>query len=155
MAIMVARDPRGDCITLLCRMLGLRVVRGESGEGGWEALAELAREIPGGACAVITADGGGPARIAKFGALALSAATGAPLLPVGVDCHPAIYEPHKWDRVRTPVPFCRVAIGLGQPRTYPVLDDLTSMEAARGRMQDALCEITAKARRAVLKHANG
>jgi lysophospholipid acyltransferase (LPLAT)-like uncharacterized protein len=141
MAIMIARDPRGDCLALFCRLLGLRVVRGESGESGWEALAKLAQEMARGGCAVITADGGGPARVAKVGAVALAAATGASLLPVGADCRPAIYERHKWDRVRTPLPFGHVVIALGQPRDYPVLADLASLEEARRRLQDALDEV--------------
>lgn len=148
MAIMIARDPRGDCLALLCRLLGLRVVRGESGESGWEALAQLAREMASGVCAVITADGGGPARVAKVGALALASATGAPLLPVGADCRPAIYERHKWDRVRTPIPFGQVAIAIGQLRDCPALTDLAQIDEARRRLQDSLNEVAATARRA-------
>src|SRR5574341_2183037 len=72
LAIMIARDPRGDSLALLCRWLGMRVVRGESGERGWEALAELAHEMSQGASAVITADGTGPALVAKVGAVALA-----------------------------------------------------------------------------------
>jgi lysophospholipid acyltransferase (LPLAT)-like uncharacterized protein len=112
-------------------------------------LAELAREIERGVCAVIPADGGGPAHIAKVGAVALAAATGAPLLPVGADCYPAIYERHKWDRVRTPLPFGRVAIALGQLRAYTILADLASIEEARRRLQDALNEVAATAQRAI------
>ncbi|HEX2489320.1 MAG TPA: DUF374 domain-containing protein [Blastocatellia bacterium] len=144
---MIARDPRGDCLALFCRLLGLRVVRGESGERGWEALAELAREMASGACAVITADGGGPARVAKVGAVALASATGAPLLPVGADCSPAIYERHKWDRVRTPLPFGQVAIALGQQCAYPLLADSASIEEARRRLQDALNDVAATAKK--------
>ena len=60
-AIMVSHDPRGDSLALLCRMLGFHVVRGDSEEGGWEALLELARELMNGAAVILTADGGGPA----------------------------------------------------------------------------------------------
>jgi lysophospholipid acyltransferase (LPLAT)-like uncharacterized protein len=154
MAIMVARDPRGDCLSLFCRLLGVRVVRGESGESGWEALAQLAREMARGCCAVITADGRGPASVAKIGAVALASATRAPLIPVGADCRPAIYERHKWDRVRTPLPFGHVAITLGRPRDYPALADLASIEAARRGLQDALNEVAATAQRATGMKAN-
>ena len=147
LAIMIARDPRGDCLAFFCRLLGLRVVRGESGESGWEALAELAREMASGVCAVITADGGGPAHVAKVGAVALASATGAPLLPVGADCSPAIYERHKWDRVRTPLPFGHVAIALGQQCAYPLLADSASIEEARRRLQDALNDVAATAKK--------
>ena len=68
---MIARDPRGDYIALLCRLIGLGVVRGDSEEGGWDALLQLAHELTDGACVILTAGGGGPARIAKVGAVAL------------------------------------------------------------------------------------
>jgi lysophospholipid acyltransferase (LPLAT)-like uncharacterized protein len=154
MVIMIARDPRGDCLALYCRLLGLRVVRGESGESGWEALAELAQEMASGVCAVITVDGGGPSRVAKVGAVALASATGAPLTPIGADCRPAIYERRKWDRVRTPLPFGRVAIALGQPRDYQSLADLAQIEEAQRRLQDALNYVAATARRAIGMKAN-
>jgi len=154
MAIMIACDPRGDCLALFCRLLGLRVVRGESSESGWEALAELAREMARGVCAVITAGGGGPARVAKVGAVALASATGAPLMTVGADCRPAIYERHKWDRVRTPISFGHVAIALGQPRDYSVLADLASIEEARRLLQYALNEVAAAAQRAMRMKTN-
>ncbi|HEY7544328.1 MAG TPA: DUF374 domain-containing protein, partial [Blastocatellia bacterium] len=102
--IMISRDPRGDSLAMLCRMLKLRVVRGDSEERGWEALFMLAREIERGGCALITADGGGPRQVAKVGAVALASATGVPLVAVGADCRPAIFERHKWDQARTPLP---------------------------------------------------
>lgn len=138
LAIMVARDPRGDCLALVCRLLGLRVVRGESGEGGWAALSELAREIMSGSCVIVTADGGGPAREAKMGAVALASATGAPLLPLGADCRPAINERRKWDRARNPIPFGQVAIALSEPLRFPAFTDAASLERARKLTQGAL-----------------
>ncbi|HEX7228406.1 MAG TPA: DUF374 domain-containing protein, partial [Candidatus Binatia bacterium] len=105
-AIMISRDPRGDYIALLCRMIGFHVVRGDSEEGGWEALSRLTRELVNGASVVITADGGGPARQAKVGAVVLASAAGVPLIPLTADCHPALVEPHKWDAARNPLPFC-------------------------------------------------
>jgi hypothetical protein len=146
LAIMIARDPRGDSLALLCRWLGMRVVRGESGERGWEALAELAREMSRGASAVMTADGTGPALVAKVGAVALASATGAPLIPTGADCRPAIQARRKWDQVRTPLPFGRLTVALGRPHQYPVFTDLSSIEQARRRLEDSLNEVASAAR---------
>jgi lysophospholipid acyltransferase (LPLAT)-like uncharacterized protein len=139
---MISRDPRGDFLALLCGLLGLRVVRGDSEERGWEALAELAREIENGACALITADGGGPARVAKVGAVALALATNSPLIVVGADCHPAVSLRRKWDRARTPVPFGRVVITLSQPRQIPVAFGIEAIEQARSKLQMTLDEVT-------------
>jgi lysophospholipid acyltransferase (LPLAT)-like uncharacterized protein len=130
-------------------MIGLRVVRGSSEEGGWEALSELAREVERGVCALITADGEGPAQVAKVGAVALAAATGAPLVAIGADCRPALSERHKWDRARIPLPFCRVAIAAGEPRGLPFFHKTESIEDARLNLQSALEDATLSALRAL------
>ena len=145
LAIMVARDPRGDSLSLLCRLLRLRVQRGDREQGGWEALADLAGQIEGGACAIITADGGGPAREAKLGAVALASATGAPLLALGADCHPALSMPHKWDAPRNPIPFSRLALAISASYHCPFSLDLSSIEHSRCRLQSMLIETSAAA----------
>lgn len=148
-AIMVARDPRGDCLAWLCRLLGLRVVRGDSEHGGWEALAVLAQQVERGVCALITADGGGPAREAKVGAVALASATGRPLVALGADCRPAIFERHKWDAARTPLPFGRVAIAVGKPHSSQLFREVGEVEAARLWLQSALDEAADSCRQAL------
>jgi lysophospholipid acyltransferase (LPLAT)-like uncharacterized protein len=152
LAILVAGDPRGDSLSLLCKLLGLRVVRVAGPGGGWEALANLAGEIEQGACAIVTADGGGPARVAKVGAMALSSATGAPLFAVGADCYPALGQPHKWDSARTPLPFSRVAVVIGESLESPVLTDLASIEDACRWLQLSLDDAVVKARHALSGH---
>lgn len=139
--IMVSHDPRGDALALLCRMIGFHVVRGDSEEGGWEALLQLARELVNGALVFLTADGGGPARQAKVGAIALASAVGRPLFPLGADCHPAIEERHKWDAARNPVPFCSLEILLGPSRMFDPFADLSSVEEARAWLEKTLNEL--------------
>jgi lysophospholipid acyltransferase (LPLAT)-like uncharacterized protein len=148
-AIMIARDPRGDALALFCRLLRLRVVRGDSKEGGWVALARLVGEIERGACVLITADGIGPARIAKVGVVALSAATSAPIVTVGADCRPPIVQRRKWDAARNPLPFGRVAITLGESRRFPVFDNLEAIGRARLWLRRALNAATTEAKRAL------
>ncbi|HEY7547226.1 MAG TPA: hypothetical protein VID27_20195, partial [Blastocatellia bacterium] len=70
----------------------------------------------------------GPRQVAKVGAVALASATGVPLVAVGADCRPAIFERHKWDQARTPLPFGRIAITIGQARRFPVFIDAASVE---------------------------
>lgn len=137
-AIMIARDPRGDFLALLCSMLGLRVVRGDSDGGGWEALASLAKATEDGYSAVITADGGGPARHARVGAVALATATRKPLVPVGADCGSGITERRKWDSARIPLPFSRIAISLGERVPLDRPSDSASLEAARRELESEL-----------------
>ena len=136
--IMIARDPRGDYLAMLCRMVGLGVVRGDSESGGWDALQQLVNELSNGACVILTADGGGPARIAKVGAVALASSVGVPLIPLAADCHPAMEERHKWDAARNPLPFGNLLVLLGPPLRLEPLMDLRSIEEARTRLEGAL-----------------
>jgi lysophospholipid acyltransferase (LPLAT)-like uncharacterized protein len=138
--IMVAGDPRGDCLALLCRMVGLQVVRTTGDHGGWKALVELAGELARDACVIITADGGGPARVAKVGAVALASAANVPIIPLAADCHPALQESHKWDAARNPLPFSTVLVWLGAPRAIGPLLDCDSIERARSWLQDELSQ---------------
>lgn len=136
--IMIAQDSRGDFLALLCRLVGLGVVRGDSETGGWEALLQLADELMGGASVILTVDGGGPARIAKVGAVALASSVGVPLIPLTADCHPAIQEHHKWDAARNPLPFCSLLIAIGPSRKFDVFEDLPSVERARAWLEKTL-----------------
>jgi lysophospholipid acyltransferase (LPLAT)-like uncharacterized protein len=125
-------------MALLCRLLGFAVVRGSSEEGGWKALSELGDELDRGACVVITVDGGGPARVAKIGAVVLAAAARVPLVPLSVDCHPAISEPHKWDAARNPVPFGSVTVTIGPANSFEQFVDHSSLEQARRWVEQTL-----------------
>jgi lysophospholipid acyltransferase (LPLAT)-like uncharacterized protein len=136
--VMVARDARGDALALLCRMLGFGVVRGGGSNGGWNSLVDLAHKLAEGACIFVTADGGGPARVAKIGAVALASAAGVPLIPLAAHCHPAIEERHKWDAARNPIPFCSVTVSLAASRTFEPFKDPSSIELARKWLQETL-----------------
>jgi lysophospholipid acyltransferase (LPLAT)-like uncharacterized protein len=138
LAIMISIDPRGDFLARLCLLLGFIVVRVGGAERRWQALIDLARKIEQGACAVITTDGGGPAHTVKVGALALASATHVPLVPLSANCHPAIVEPHKWDAARNPVPFAKVAVATGEPRTIEPLSSLEVIEQNIQGLQLAL-----------------
>ena len=143
-SIMIAGDPRGDYLALLCRLIGFQVVRGSSENHGWEALGELAKALQNGACVIITADGGGPARVAKVGAVALASAASAPLLPLAVDCRPALEERHKWDQARNPLPFGSILIAVASERTFEPFTNAEEIERARAWLGDELDRISMK-----------
>jgi lysophospholipid acyltransferase (LPLAT)-like uncharacterized protein len=140
--IMISRDPRGDALALLCRLIGLEVVRGDTREGGWDALLELAHKLINGACVILTADGGGPARIAKVGAVALASSVGVPLIPLAADCHPAIEERHKWDAARNPLPFGNLLVLLGVARRFEPFEKLSAIEEAKSWLETALTRVS-------------
>jgi lysophospholipid acyltransferase (LPLAT)-like uncharacterized protein len=145
LAIMVSTEPRGDSLQVLCRLLGLEVIRGDWEHHGWQSVVRLVRLAEEGACIVITPDGGGPRRMARAGALVLSAAAGVPLVVMGADCHPALREPNKWDQPRNPVLFCRIAIAMEQPLRFGDFEDAAAMEAARLQLERDLSDAASKA----------
>ncbi len=136
--IMIASDPRGDYLAMLCRLIGLGVVRGDSEKGGWDALLQLTDELLAGACVIITADGGGPAREAKVGAVALASAAGVPLIPLAANCYPAIEERHKWDKARNPLPFSSILVSVGPERSFEPFVNRESIEQARSWLHEEL-----------------
>ena len=147
--LMVSRDARGDCVALFCRWLGFEIVRGDAERSGWKALIEIASELHKGDAALISPDGGGPPFVARGGAVALASAVGAPLIPIGADCRPSIFERHKWDDARNPLPYGRIAIACGESLAFPSFQDAASLETARQQLQDAL-DLAAKQARDAL-----
>jgi lysophospholipid acyltransferase (LPLAT)-like uncharacterized protein len=147
--LMVSRDPRGDCVALFCRWLGFEIVRGDAEHGGWKALIEIANGLHDGAAALISPDGGGPPFVARIGAVALASAAGVSLIPIGADCRPSVFERHKWDDARNPLPYGRIVVVCGEPLTLPSFADAASLERARQQLQGALDRAAEEARRAL------
>jgi lysophospholipid acyltransferase (LPLAT)-like uncharacterized protein len=150
--LMVSRDPRGDCVALFCRWLGFEIVRGDAEHGGWKALIEIANEVHNGAAALISPDGAGPPYVARVGAAGLASAVGVPLIPVGADCRPSVFERHKWDDARNPLPYSRIAVVCGEPLTFPWFEDADALERARQQLQEALNRAANEARSALGFH---
>ncbi len=137
-SIMISGDSRGDYLALLCRLIGFHVVRGSSEEHGWQALCELAKALQNGACVIITADGGGPSRVAKVGAVARASSASTPLFPLVADCNPALEERHKWDRARNPLPFGSILIAVGSGRVFEPFTNAEEVEKARAWLGEEL-----------------
>lgn len=147
--LMVSSDPRGDCVALFCRWLGFEIVRGDAQHAGWRALMEIAHDVHHGATALISPDGGGPPFVARVGAVALASAARVPLIPVGADCRPAVFERRKWDVARNPLPWGRIAIACGEPLVFPPFEDRDSLELARERLQESINRAAQDARAAL------
>jgi lysophospholipid acyltransferase (LPLAT)-like uncharacterized protein len=148
LVIMISTEPRGDCLSILCRLLGIRVVRGSGAATGWEALAEIGAIVERGACAIITPDGGGPPHVVKPGVVVLAAAQGVPLVAVGASCSPALREHHKWDNARNPVPFGQIAVLLSEPRPVGSAEDAEAIERERLQLHEKLGRAAAAAAQA-------
>jgi lysophospholipid acyltransferase (LPLAT)-like uncharacterized protein len=149
MVVLISTEPRGDSLEVLCRKLGLAVIRGDWEHHGWLALARVAEAVSRGACAVITPDGGGPRCLARVGAVVLAAAADAPLLAIGAECRPGITELHKWDKPRNPLPFGRIVVSIAEPLVFSDFEDAPALESARVTLQKALDQVQGQARRAL------
>ena len=150
LAIMIATEPRGDSLEVLCRLLGIRVIRGDWEHHAWDAIGRTAELVAEGTCAIITPDGGGPRRVTRPGALVLAAAAMAPLVAVGANCSPALSEPHKWDKPRNPVPFGKIAIAISEPWSHQDFEHPAAVESARLHLEQELLAASTAARQALI-----
>jgi lysophospholipid acyltransferase (LPLAT)-like uncharacterized protein len=132
----------GEILAQFVGKFGVSAVRGSSSRRGARAVAELIRELRGGAHVFITPDGPrGPRYRLNPGAVALAQATGASIVPVGVEVDRA-WRLKSWDRFFIPRPFARVRLFLGAPVAVGATADAAAFEAERERVEAALRAVT-------------
>jgi len=133
----LSRD--GDLAESALRHLGFaRSPRGSSSRGGSALLREMIRRVRAGESGGLLPDGPrGPAFEAKPGVLALAAATGVPLVPVGIAASPA-WTLGSWDRARLPRPLARVRVAYGTPLEVPRSADAAALERCRAQLCETL-----------------
>ena len=103
-------------IARFCRLCGLRLVRGTSGDRGKQALEEMAEVLGKGDSVTLAVDGpAGPRFQAKRGCADLSLRTGAPIVPVSYTCRRDRTLKWRWDHTLMPVLFDRIVIRYGAP----------------------------------------
>lgn len=99
-----------------CRLLGLRVVRGGSGMGGRDALAELQRVLERGDSVALAVDGpAGPAFEVKRGCVDLAQAARVPVIPIRYCARHGHEDARRWDRMLHPRAFDRIVVQYGSP----------------------------------------
>jgi lysophospholipid acyltransferase (LPLAT)-like uncharacterized protein len=144
--VLASRSRDGELVAAFVRRFGLDVVRGSSSGGGAAALRELARAVQAGDDVAVVPDGPrGPSCRAQAGIVSLAAATGAPIVPLGVAARPA-RRLASWDRFMVPAPFARCAVVFGAPVDVGRHDD---REAVRAAVERALQQATESADRLV------
>jgi hypothetical protein len=145
-AVAVSRSRDGDRIDAVLARLGFAPsARGSSSRGATALLRELIRRTRGGEPVAVLLDGPrGPAGVAKPGAVALARATGARVVPIGIAAAPAVRF-GSWDRTVLPLPFARVRILFGAPRTVPRDASPEALEAARAALETELHRLDAAA----------
>ncbi len=132
---MCSKSLDGDGMTKLEQWLGLRVIRGSSGQDGLQALVDMIRVMrdePGmGACLAV--DGSrGPRGVVQGGIISLAQRTGGLIIPVTVSPRPAWIFKKAWDRTMIAKPFARIDVVYGEP--IEVAPKLKAAETAALRL---------------------
>lgn len=136
MCVMISHHRDGAFITSVCKLFGVRAVRGSSRRGGVGALKGAQTVLAEGANLGITPDGPrGPVEQVQLGVISLAKKSGRPIIPVayGVKRGKRI---NSWDRFLVPYPFTRGCFAIGAPmHIAPDDDDQEQAERLRLKLQ--------------------
>jgi len=120
MAVMVSNSRDGELLAGLIGAFGFYSARGSSSRGGRKALLELVRLFKDGYSVAVTPDGPrGPRYQVQEGVIALSAITGAPLIPVSFASTRCLVLRGSWDHMRIPLPLGRIRVVFSEPLRVP------------------------------------
>jgi lysophospholipid acyltransferase (LPLAT)-like uncharacterized protein len=145
---MCSKSLDGDGMTKLEQWLGLRVIRGSSGQDGLQALVDMIRVMrdePGmGACLAV--DGSrGPRGVVQGGIISLAQRTGGLIIPVTVSPRPAWIFRKAWDRTMIAKPFARIDVVYGEPIEVPAKLKAPETAALRLAVEERLIALQAQA----------
>ncbi len=114
--MLVSPVPQLTVVARFCRLCGLRLVRGASGERGKEAREELKTLLRRGESVALAVDGPhGPVFKPKPGCVDLARSTGVPIVPVAYRVDRAHEFKWRWDHTLMPLPFAHITIVYGAP----------------------------------------
>jgi lysophospholipid acyltransferase (LPLAT)-like uncharacterized protein len=146
--VLISRHADGELIAEVCRHLGIGVVRGSSTRGGVEALLGMQRAAETSHLAVTPDGPRGPRRHVQPGVVYLAAATGLPVVPIGIGfAH--CWRAKSWDRFAVPRPFSNAYGVTGHPIIVPPHAEQSRplLEAFRLRVEEAMHSVTTVAER--------
>jgi lysophospholipid acyltransferase (LPLAT)-like uncharacterized protein len=120
LTVMISQSRDGDLVTRVAEPFGIRVYRGSATRGGQRALRGLYRELARMDSSILMLPDGpqGPPLVVKPGGVVLAQTAGAPILPLGMAAGRAT-RLGSWDRLVLPLPFSRVVVAVGEPRSVP------------------------------------
>jgi len=128
----------GELGAMVLRRAGGHVIRGSSSRTGALALKEYFQALTRDQiCPVVSPDGPrGPRFQFKPGAVLLAQMSGRPIVPMAYAASRAWFV--HWDRFVLPMPFARIAIAIGAPRTVARVLDAGQMHSLQLEMTAAL-----------------
>jgi lysophospholipid acyltransferase (LPLAT)-like uncharacterized protein len=122
--MLVSPAPQLTAVARFCRLMGLRLVRGASGDRGRQAFDELETVLSRGESVALAVDGPrGPAFHAKKGCVDLARSAGVPIVPIAYRATRAHEFRWRWDRMLMPLPFARIEVLCGAPISATGDDD--------------------------------
>ena len=151
--ILISNHRDGEITARVARRFGAGTVRGSGGggskrwlrKGGVSSFLALRDSLDEGYTVILTADSTlGKARRAGEGIIALSRASGRPIVGIGIAARPRIVF-NSWDRTVLPLPFCRIAVVATPPVAVPAEAGDAVMEEKRRELEDALNAATERA----------
>jgi len=139
---MVSASRDGQYVTDICRLFGIRSVRGSSSKKGFVAFTDALKFLEEKCNISITPDGPrGPRYKMSKGPIALASMTGYRVLPVSVN-YSSYWELRSWDKFQIPKPWAKITLVLGNPIKIPA--DLSDEDTEKWRktVEDALNAIS-------------
>lgn len=116
---LVSLSADGERLAWGMRWFGVHAERGSSSRAGKVGLAAVVKRLQQGWDAAFAVDGPrGPRGVPHPGALAAARSASAWVVPYAVACSRKVVL-RSWDQFEVPLPFCRVAVVLGEPVTDP------------------------------------
>lgn len=141
----ISRHGDGEYIARTVERLGYDTARGSSTRGGAAALKGIIDALRSGGDVAFTPDGPkGPRLKVKPGCVEAASATGARLVPIGIECRSA-KRLRSWDRFMVPWFFTKVVVRFGEPIAVPPDLDDAGVEAWCARVETAMHAAQAQA----------
>lgn len=148
-ATIISHSKEGRIAAYLVEKFGIIAVRGSSSKGGKEALERLAALVKEeNAIGVIVCDGPRPpARVAKFGIVALARATGLPIIKLRSWGKRQYLFRKSWPKLAFVFPFSRVALLSEDPLRVPPRITREELEAYRLQVEEGLNRLADRSER--------
>ena len=147
MNVMISRSRDGELVARATEMFGIKTVRGSKGrEGSVQATLNIIERLKKGENAAITVDGPrGPKHKVNDGVIKIAKMSRVPIIPMTWYSPDATFlKFNSWDEFRTPIFFCRIAVGYGEPIFVDEINDKEYDESKRLEVENALLELDAK-----------
>ncbi len=139
---MISSSRDGQYVSDVCRLFGIKSVRGSSSKKGFVAFTDALKYLNEKCNISITPDGPrGPRYKMSKGPIALASKTGYPILPVAIN-YSSYWEVRSWDRFQIPKPWAKVTLRLGDPIRIPADISEEDMEKWQKTVEDALNSIS-------------